>query len=244
MPGSSTFLTAHWKYLAMVNYAVDPALLAMRIPPGTEIDFFAGHAFVSVVGFRFVDTRLGGIAIPFHQDFDEINLRFYVRRRAADGWRRGVAFVRELVPKRAIATVARFGFHEPYATVSMSHDLQDYRTNGQRRVSVAYRWSGWGTGSIQVQAHGDPAFPAEGSVEQFIAEHYWGYGTGRAGVGLEYSVKHDPWRLWIADDASFSGETATVYGSELARVLERTPHSSLLAEGSPISVSWARSFGQ
>ncbi|MBV8333427.1 MAG: DUF2071 domain-containing protein [Candidatus Eremiobacteraeota bacterium] len=234
------FLSAEWRYLAMLNYAVDPRLLSDRIPPGTEIDFFGDKTYVTVVGFRFVHTRVLGVPIPLHQDFDEINLRFYVRRRAAEGWRRGVVFVRELVPKPAVAFVARAAFSEPYAAVSMSHDARDEGAGSARRVSVVYGWRDRnGSGEIALRAHGEPSLPVEGSIEQFIAEHYWGYGRNRSGRGLEYAVRHDPWRLWTADDAAFSGNAVAAYGPELARAIAGTPDSAFLAEGSPITVSWA-----
>src|SRR5207247_2641979 len=105
--GMQPFLTANWRYVAMLNYIVDPRLLAPLVPSGTEIDFENGDTFLSIVGFLFLDTRLLGLAIPLHRDFEEVNLRFYVRRKSADTWRRGVVFIRELVPGRAIALVAR-----------------------------------------------------------------------------------------------------------------------------------------
>lgn len=235
-----TFLTAQWRYLAMLNYAIDPDLLKRRVPPGTELDFFADKTYVSVVGFRFIHTRVLGIPIPLHQDFDEINLRFYVRRRAEDGWRRGVAFVRELVPKPAIAIVARSAFSEPYLSVPMSHDVRDEGQGSDRNVCVKYGWQDRkSSGTIELGAQGDPVPAAGGSLEQFIAEHYWGYGIDRRGRGLEYGVRHDPWRLWNADSATFFGETEATYGRELASVLGRTPDSAFLAEGSAITVTWA-----
>jgi len=224
----------------MLNYAVDPVLLAGRVPPGTELDFFDGRTYVSAVGFRFLQTRVLGVAVPFHQDFDEINLRFYVRRPAEDGSRRGVAFVRELVPKPAIAGVARFAFCEPYASVPMSHDVRDDGEGDARRVSVTYGWRDrTGECTVALRAEGDPALPAPGSLEQFIAEHYWGYGADRKGRGLEYAVRHDPWRVWTAAGASFAGNAARMYGTELARAISGTPDSAFLAEGSAVSVSWA-----
>ena len=65
----------------MLNYIVDPALIKRLIPAGTEIDYENGETFVSVVGFLFLDTRLLGVPIPLHRDFEEVNLRFYVRRK-------------------------------------------------------------------------------------------------------------------------------------------------------------------
>jgi uncharacterized protein YqjF (DUF2071 family) len=245
MRSPGIFLQAHWRYLAMLNYAIDPAVLATRVPPGTEVDFFGDSTYVSVVGFRFLRTRVLGVGIPLHQDFDEINLRFYVRRRTADGWRRGVAFVRELVPKPAIALVARIGFCEPYAAVPMSHAIRDEGSGTQRRVAVTYGWRARNSsGTIELSAEGEPVIPAEDSVERFIAEHYWGYGTGRNGGGLEYGVQHEQWRVWTSRDSTFAGDTEAIYGPEFAPLLAGTPDSSFLAEGSPVTVSWASSIGR
>jgi hypothetical protein len=118
------FLTANWRYLAMLNFVVDPALVAPLVPPGTELDFENDETFVSVVGFLFLDTRLLGLPVPLHRDFEEVNLRFYVRKKSADTWRRGVVFVRELVPRRAIALVARAFYGERYLALPMKHQIE------------------------------------------------------------------------------------------------------------------------
>ena len=115
------FLTANWRYLAILNYVVDPRLITPLIPVGTEIDFENGETFLSVVGFLFLDTRLLGLSIPLHRDFEEVNLRFYVRRKSADKRWRGVVFIRELVPRRAMALVARRFYRENYLAVPMKH---------------------------------------------------------------------------------------------------------------------------
>jgi uncharacterized protein YqjF (DUF2071 family) len=130
------FLEAEWRYLAMLNYAVEPSLLAPFVPEGTELDFLEGRTFVSVVGFLFLNTRVLGEAVPLHRDFEEVNLRFYVRRKSADTWRRGVVFVRELVPRVAIAAAARIFYGEPYTNMPMRHAITDNGTG----VSVEYGW--------------------------------------------------------------------------------------------------------
>jgi uncharacterized protein YqjF (DUF2071 family) len=172
------FLTANWRYLAMLNFAIDPAILAPLVPPGTEIDFEDGETFVSVVGFLFLDTRLLGFPIPLHRDFEEVNLRFYVRKKSADTWRRGVVFIRELVPKRAIAIVARTFYGEPYLAVPMKHDIEHV----DLKVSVEYSWrrgSKWE--SLKLSASGEPQTIPAGSHAEFITEHCWGYTKIRAG---------------------------------------------------------------
>src|SRR5436305_11002863 len=118
------FLTANWRYLAMLNYVVDPRLIRPLVPPGTEIDYENNQTFVSIVGFLFLETRLLGLPIPLHRNFEEVNLRFYVRKKSADMWRRGVVFIREFVPKRAIATIARVFYGEPYLALPMTHEIE------------------------------------------------------------------------------------------------------------------------
>src|SRR2546422_5036260 len=130
------FLTANWRYLAMLNYVVDPGLVEPLVPVGTEIDYENGETFVSIVGFLFLDTRLLGVPIPLHRDFEEVNLRFYVRRKSADTWRRGVVFVREFVPRRAIALVAHRFYGENYITVPMKHEIEHLDEN----LKVQYSW--------------------------------------------------------------------------------------------------------
>ncbi len=81
-PGA--FLTAEWRHLAMLSYEIDPELLQPLVPRGTDLDTWQGRTYVSVVGFLFLRTRVLGIPVPFHRNFEEVNLRFYVRR-LADG---------------------------------------------------------------------------------------------------------------------------------------------------------------
>src|SRR5437667_2945790 len=130
------FLTANWRYLAMLNYVVDPALIEPLVPVGTDIDYENGETFVSIVGFLFLDTRLLGLPIPLHRDFEEVNLRFYVRRKSADTWRRGLVFVRDLVPRRAIALVARACYGENSLAVSIKHEIEHVDPN----LKVEYSW--------------------------------------------------------------------------------------------------------
>src|SRR5713101_1040010 len=119
-----SFLTAEWRDLAMLNFEVDPTVLRPLVPAGTELDDWRSRTFVSVVGFLFLNTRVLGIPIPFHRDFEEVNLRFYVRRKMSDGWRRAVVFVKELVPRAAIALTARMVYGENYVALPMNHRIE------------------------------------------------------------------------------------------------------------------------
>jgi uncharacterized protein YqjF (DUF2071 family) len=228
------FLSADWLDLVLLNYEVDPALLRSYVPSGTELDTFDGVTLVSLVGFRFLRTRLfGALPIPFHSDFEEVNLRFYVRRQHSGENRRGVVFIREIVPKRAVAFIARLVYGEKYSRVPMRHRIA---VNGNRKFAQ-YDWRlGRQWCRLHAQSEGDPGIPAEGSLEQFITEHYWGYSAQRDGGCTEYHVSHPPWRVWSAGAVGFEGDASCLYGSVLAGILRNAPHSAFIAEGSPVLV--------
>lgn len=241
MSTAASFLTAQWRNLVLRNYVIDPALLRDHVPKGTEIDFWNGQTYVSLVGFQFLDTRLLGMGIPFHRNFPEVNLRFYVRHRAADGWHRGVVFLKEIVPRAAVTLVARWVYNENYVTLPMSHSEElPSPQNGQRgAVGYSWKWAGdWCKLSATMQ--GEPAPLAPGSEEEFITEHYWGYTRQRDGSTLEYGVEHPSWRVWRADTSHFVGNVATLYGPEFASILAGPPSSSFVAEGSEIVVRQGR----
>ncbi|HZX42855.1 MAG TPA: DUF2071 domain-containing protein, partial [Myxococcaceae bacterium] len=223
--------TAEWRWLAMLNYPVEPALLAPRVPAGLELDVFQGLTLVSLVGFRFLKTRVLGVSVPLHRDFDEVNLRFYVRRRSPEGWRRGVVFVRELVPKLALAAVARIAYGEPYRAVPMRHAIEDEG----RRVAYAWRWRGQWC-AMRLETVGAAGAPGPGSEEAFITEHFWGYSGGGGRPTREYQVEHPPWTVRRAVGAATSGSLQAVYGPDLGAALSGAPRSAFLVEGSPIVV--------
>ncbi len=226
------FLTAEWRDLAMLNFVADPQLLEPLVPAGTELDFHRGETFLSVVGFMFLDTRVLGAAIPFHRDFEEVNLRFYVRRKTAEGWRRGVAFVRELVPRQAIALVARIFYNEPYSAVPMRHAIK--RQDGE--LAIEYRWRRVGAWErLAMKAAGEPSDSRPDSHEEFITEHYWGY-TARGRQSSEYSVEHPRWRFWSAGTWEFEAEVASLYGTKFVDALRAPPASAFIAEGSRVTV--------
>jgi len=237
------FLTAEWRYLAMLNYDVDPAILHALVPKHTELDLWNGRAIASVVGFRFLRTRLLGVPIPLHRNFEEVNLRFYVRHTTPDGEvRRGVVFVRELVPRLAIALTARLAYNEPYLAVRMRSTVPAALTDAPGRISY-----GWRMGSrwqeVSATASGAPALPSPASEETFITEHFWGYTRQRDGGTVEYEVRHPRWRVWSAADASLIADVPRLYGSSFARALAEQAVSAFIAEGSEVAVYRPRRIG-
>ena len=231
MKQKSGFLTAEWNNLLMLNYAVDASLLERFVPAGTELDAFEGRTYLSLVGFEFNRSRIFGFAAPFHQRFEEVNLRFYVRRSS----KRGVVFIRELVPRYAVAAVARFAFNENYSCVPMSHRIETRPDGGVVKAEYAWR-SGANRCVMWIETEGASFLPPEGSASQFITEHYWGYAAQPGGGCLEYEVQHSPWRVWNAKRAVFSGSGAGLYGAAFAQALSHNPDSAFLAIGSPVTV--------
>ena len=155
------FLTAQWRMLAFLNYEIATEVLTPLVPRGTELDDWQGKTLVSLVGFQFLDTRLAGWAIPFHRNFEEVNLRFYVRRKGPDGWRRGVVFVKELVPRMAIGWVARWFYNENYQSVPMRHEIR--RSAPEAPPAVAYSWRHGGRWQgLSAEAVGVAEFPVAG----------------------------------------------------------------------------------
>jgi uncharacterized protein len=216
----------------MLNYEVDPRLLDSYLPPGTALDSFEGRTYLSLVGFRFCAKLLGCLPVPFHANFDEVNLRFYVRRKVGNDDRRGVVFIAEVVPRRAIATTARLAYGENYMRLPMRHHIETQKPNR----TVEYQWQvGHEWCTLSAQTAGLPTQPQEGSLEQFITEHFWGYATQRTGGCVEYHVSHVPWQVW-ACEGGFEGETSTLYGGELAAVLQRKPDCAFVADGSSVIV--------
>ena len=232
------FLTAEWRYLAMLNFLVDSAILEPLVPSGTELDQWRGRTYMSLVGFRFLKTKLLGVPVPGYRNFDEVNLRFYVKRVMEGGEggevRRGVVFIREIVPHQAIATVARFAYNEPYVAYPMESKTPQ---NGAEPGVVQYRW--WADGKeehIGVEALGHPQELTEGSEQQFITEHYWGYTRQRDGGTVEYQVEHPPWRVWETVSSHSQIDVPSRYGASFAEALTAPPLSAFLAEGSPVTV--------
>lgn len=222
------FLTAEWRDLIMANYEVDPSLLANRVPNGTELDLDDGRCFISLVGFMFLDTRVMDFLVPFHVNFEEVNLRFYVRRTTANEVRRGVVFIKEIVPRGAIAWVARTLYGEPYERWSMSNERIGNR--------VSYSWQKDVANRIAVLRGESLGVPEAGSHGEFIIEHYWGYTKRGASRTDEYKVEHPKWELFETADVRVDVDFRATYGDEFAFLSDRTPYSVLLAKGSEISV--------
>jgi uncharacterized protein YqjF (DUF2071 family) len=223
----------------MLNYAIDPQIVAPFVPAGTELDFHNGETYVSLVGFLFKRTRLCGLHIPYHANFEEVNLRLYVRREVNGELRRGVAFIRELVPLRAVTLVANLLYGENYRTVRMGHSIaRDASASPDVPPrELEYRWHFAGRAHrLAVRTSGPAHALEQGSHEEFIAEHYWGYTALPRGRTAEYQVAHPPWMVCHAASTTVDIDVAALYGERFAPFLSGEPTSAFWANGSPVRV--------
>jgi uncharacterized protein len=228
-PRRSVFLSARWSNLALITYPVSPQLLIPFLPSGCELDTLDGDAFVSLVAFDFLQTKVLGIAWPGHVNFPEINLRFYCRFAG----QRGVAFIREFVPRRIIAWVARRFYNEPYRAAAMSSRV--VRSDGELSMQHVLTLDGK-THSLRLTADPNVVTVARDSREHFFKEHEWGFGQSRDGRLIRYRVEHPTWSIHPVRSFELNWDWAAVYGSPWAFLQNHSPRLVILAAGSPVRV--------
>ena len=227
-----SFLKAEWRKLIMMNYQVPPIILQSLVPKHTELDLWNGKCYISLVGFLFKETTVKGIKVPFHINFEEVNLRFYVKSITNNETKRGVVFIKEIVPKPIIKFIANQFFNENYIATKMDHQLLE----SQNELTVGYQWKNKGeVQSFSVKAKNTLQRCAKNSLEEFITEHYWGYNQ-KNGTTLAYEVKHPKWDIYKVLDHEINIDFGATYGKEYNFLSHKTPDSILLAEGSEISV--------
>jgi uncharacterized protein YqjF (DUF2071 family) len=232
----SVFLSAEWRKLAMANYIVDPAILKSYVPAKTELDLWNGNCYVSLVGFMFLNTAIKGFKIPFHKHFEEVNLRFYVRYKDGDEWKRGVVFIKEIVPKPMLSFVANTLYGENYVTMPMNHKWE----NISQQLKVSYAWKNKKWHSLELTCLDNAVDIMEGSEEEFITEHYWGYTKISETKTSEYAVEHPRWKVYPVQDYLINVSFGEVYGEWFKSLDSEVPRSVFLAEGSEIIVSGGR----
>jgi uncharacterized protein YqjF (DUF2071 family) len=228
------FLKAQWNNLVMLNYEVDPKILDEYLPPGTELDLWQGKALVSMVGFLFRETSVLGIKWPWHVNFEEVNLRFYVKHFNGTEWKRGAVFVSEIVPKAMITLIANNLYKEHYHTMPMRHVIIPAENN---HTQFLYAWKFKGRWNKLGATASDKLLDIEpGSAEEFIFEHYWGYNKLSATATMEYQVEHVSWQTGKVKDYVFDADVASLYGEAFVPFLEKKPVSAFFAVGSEIKV--------
>ena len=232
----NTFLTANWEYLVMANYEVDPVVLAPYLPNGVELDVYEGKAFVSLVGFMFKKTKLFGVSIPFFGSFEEINLRFYVKRKDGNKIKKGVVFINETVPFTLVALLANKLYKEHYISIPTKHAIE-YGTIKK----IKYQWKMndyWN--SIVIESEIQKNKIEHTSMEEFIFERYFGFTKIDKNTTQEYRIRHPKWQVNKILEANISCDFGNMYGAAFKNLSTRKPDSVIIAEGSNVSVNWKR----
>ncbi len=225
------FLTAEWRKLAIINYEINPEILKPYLPKATKLDFYKGKCLVSLVGFMFVNTKLLGISVPFHKNFEEVNLRFYVKKLENGIWKRGVVFIKEIVPKKALSLVANTFYNENYCTLPMSHSIIE----SDNELSVSYSWQTSKLNTMTLIAENIQGEMIVGSDFEFITEHYFGF-TKTNNQTSEYEVKHPKWNFYEVKNFEIQVDFKKNYGTNFSFLNDAKPISVMLAEGSEIEV--------
>lgn len=226
-----SILTCEWRKLAFANYIVPPELVEKHLPPYTKLDYYNGNCFVSLVGFQFKNVELTGIKVPFHTNFEEINLRFYVKRFDGLNWRKGTVFLSEIVGKTALSILANSIFHENYKTLPTRQEIEEKNTS----LEVGYFWefhNEWQ--HFKVKSDAIPSPISKDSETEFIIHRLWGYGKHTENETNEYSISHPTWQTYKVEEYSIKVDFAKVYGPEFSMLTSAVPHSVILAEGSTV----------
>lgn len=228
-----SFLKAKWTNLAIANYEVKAETLEKYIPKGTELDLWNGRCYVSLVGFKFEDVKLLGLSIPYHTNFEEVNLRFYVKRFENNQWKRGVVFIKEIVPKAALTFVANTIYKENYETLPMQHSIIEK----DKTIDFVYQWKSqdkWHT--IQLEPKKTAIGIGINTEAEFITEHYFGYTKANETTTFEYEVRHPRWEQYEVTNYKIDVDFKATYGNEFGFLNNQKPISVMLAKGSEISV--------
>jgi hypothetical protein len=231
------FLSAKWENLIMANYAVDPQLLIPYLPAGVELDYHDGKTYVSLVGFLFKNTKLFSVPIPLLGTFEEVNLRFYVKRTEGSSVKRGVVFINETVPYKAVAWMANKLYKEHYTAVPTKSQFKI----DSKLKHIAYQWRAagiWNTISVVAKNEVLPMKP--GSIEEFIFENYYGFTKVSNFKTEEYQINHPSWLINEVQEYEIDCDFKTMYGTHFEHLSSTKPDSIMIAEGSAVSVKWKR----
>ncbi len=228
-----SFLKAEWRKLIMINYKVNPDVLQPYLPNGVNLDVYKNTCYVSLVGFMFLNTKILGIKVPYHVNFEEVNLRFYVKRYIGNSYKRGVVFIKEIVPKPALTFVANTVYKEHYQTLPMTHHWEETKEN----LDICYQWKTqekWNRIAVITEKKALPIAP--NSETEFIAEHYWGYSKVNQQKTTEYEVTHPIWSYYPVKDVLIDVDFEFTYGKAFSFLQHQQPKSVMLLEGSQITV--------
>lgn len=230
-----TFLTANWENIVMINYLVDRAVLLPYLPHGVDLDTYEDKVFVSLVGFKFAKSKIFGVSIPIYGSFDEVNLRFYVKREDGGELKRGVVFISEIVPYQIVSFLANSLYKEHYRTAKMESSI----TLAGKKKYLKYAWkTAQNNCLIDVIFENEVAEIEANSEEEFIYEHYYGFTKVNENETWEYKVNHSRWKTNKVESFDIKCDFEKMYGSPFSFLNQQAPYSVYNAIGSEVSIDW------
>ena len=232
------FLSAVWRNVALLSWAVPDEVLEPLLPSGLVLDRWDGSAYFSLVGLWFDDIRICGLPSPVRR-YEEVNLRFYVRKRTqTNRFLPGVVFIRQLVPHRTTARVARWRYGEPFKFVPMCHRFDTSCPAGSpNQDRVAYGWQHDGRHQgFWIASDEAPCDPPLGSLDEFLTARYWGYNGNPGRPTRAYKLTRPAWTTRRASAWGVECDSRGPFGSTFGRVMTERPASALLASGSHVQV--------
>ena len=233
----TTFLKANWEHIIMANYEINPEILVPFLPKGVTLDLFEGKAYVSLVGFMFKKTKLFNMPIPWLGTFEEINLRFYVKRNEGASIKRGVVFINETIPYKLVAWMANKLYKEHYTVVPTKHNFNKTEQNQQLKFEwlLNKKWN-----SILVETETQSKAMEPNSFEEFIYEHYYGYTKVNESATEEYRLQHPSWAVYKVNDYKIDCHFSEMYGDPFSVLNHTQPRAVFVAKGSSVKVAWKR----
>lgn len=231
------FLVANWENLVVATFETDKELLQPYVPPGTELNDWNGRYCMSLVGFMFSHTCLLGIPCPFYRRFEEVNLRFYVRRKEGNNWKKGVVFIKEIVPAALIGWAGKLLYRENFISLPMQHAIY----TGDNSQHVEYYWKiRKQPNYLKIQASLLPIMPGDNTLPAFISEHYTAFTRKGTDDTLSFAIQHAPWKIYPALAFDMRLDAAALYGDGFATSFRGKPLAAFLMDGSRTTVSAPR----
>lgn len=228
------FLRANWLRLASANYIIDPSILDKHLPNGTELEDHNGEYYVSLVAFRYCKTRLLNVRVPYHNNFEEINLRFYVKREITPGkWRSEVAFTKLFFPRPALTLVAKYMYKENYETLKMRHSWSE--NENYLLTSYGLNKNGWN--NFEIKSDKKSMKIDSNSSEFFFSKQYWGTSQIDHKSSTIYKIEHPDWEAYNVFNWNVSFDFKTIFGPEFKHLTDTQPDSVHLFKGSEVIVN-------
>lgn len=216
-----------------MNYIISPEILENYLPAYTIIDYFKGNCFTSLVGFPFRNVEIAGMKIPFYTDFEEINLRFYVKRFDGTTWRKGTVFISEIANKSALKFLANSFLHEKYQTLETRQEIKE----NSELIETKYSWRTWMNWQFLNLISEKPSESvAEGTEAHFIMDRSSGYQKYDTATTNEYGISHPKWNIYPIRSFDINVDFEESFDSNFPVLNETLPHSVILARGSSVAV--------